>query len=48
LICFIFFFISFEKGFKIKSQVANKNWFVFFILKEKETQSRIKVNLKFD
>jgi len=29
------FFISFEKGFKVKSQLANKNWFIFFILKEK-------------
>jgi len=24
------FFISFEKGFKMKSQVAKINWFVFF------------------
>jgi len=41
LICFVFF-ISFEKGFKVKSQVANKNWFVFFNLKE----NRLKVELK--
>jgi len=36
------FFISFEKGFKMKSQVASKNWFVFFNLKE----NRLKVELK--
>jgi len=29
LICFCVFFISFEKVYN-KSQVANKNWFVFF------------------
>jgi len=33
------FFISFEKAFKMKSQVANMNWFVFFNLKE----NRLKV-----
>jgi len=27
--------LVFEKGFKTKSQVTNKDWFVFFILKEK-------------
>jgi len=27
-------FISFEKGFKMKSQVANENWFVFFYIRE--------------
>ena len=40
LTCFVFF-ISFEKSFKVKSQVANENWFVFFILK-KVTQNKIK------
>ena len=30
------FFISFEKGFKIKSQVANEYLFVFFILKKND------------
>jgi len=28
-------FISFEKSFKIKSQVANKNWFVSFYIERK-------------
>jgi hypothetical protein len=42
------FFISFEKSFKIKSQVANKIWFVFFNLKEKWTQGMIKIDLIFD
>jgi len=28
------FFISFENGFKMKSQVANENWFVFFDIEE--------------
>jgi len=28
--------------------VAKWNWFVFFYIEEKETQSRIKVDLKFD
>jgi len=32
LIVFVFF--SFENGFKMESQVANENWFVFLILKK--------------
>jgi len=32
------------KKFKIKSQVANENWFVFFNLEE----NRLKVEFKFD
>jgi len=47
LIGFVFF-ISFEKDFKIKSQVANKNWFVFLILKEKRLKVELKIDLKFD
>jgi len=34
LICFCVFFLVFENGFKMKSQVANENWFVFLILKK--------------
>jgi len=41
LIGFVFF-ISFEKGIKIKSQMTNKNWFVFLISK-KITQNRIEL-----
>ena len=37
------FLLVLKKGFKIKSQVANENWFVFFILKEKWTQGMIKL-----
>ena len=37
------FFISFEKGFKMKSQVANKNWFVFFMLKEEWLKVELKL-----
>jgi len=37
------FFINFEKGFKIKSQVANNNWFVIFILKEKGPKVELKL-----
>jgi len=43
LIGFVFF-IMFWKKFKIKSQVANENWFVFFNLEE----NRLKVKFKFD
>ena len=35
LICCVFF-ISFEKGFKMKSQAANENWFVFFFFNIEE------------
>ena len=41
-ICFIFILI-FLKSFKIKRQVANKNWFVFFILKEKWLKVELKL-----
>jgi len=34
LIAFVFF-ISFEKGFKIKNQMANKNWFISFYIERK-------------
>ena len=27
-------FFSFENGFKMKSQVANENWFMFFDIEE--------------
>jgi len=37
------FFISFEKGFKMKSQVANKKLVCVFNIKEKCTQSEIKL-----
>jgi hypothetical protein len=37
------FFISFEKGFEIKSQVAKWNWFVFFNIEEKWTHDKIKL-----
>jgi len=36
------FLLVLKKGFKMKSQVENKNWFVFFDLKE----NRLKVELK--
>jgi len=32
------FFISFKKGFKMKSQVANEYLFVFFMLKENDSK----------
>jgi len=38
---FCVFLLVFEKGFKVKSQVASKNWFVFFNLKE----NKLKVEL---
>jgi len=38
----LYFLFVFEKGFKVKRQVAKWNWFVFFILKKK----KLKVELK--
>jgi len=41
------FFISFEKGFKMKSQSGkSKDLFVFFNIKRKRTQSGIKIDLE--
>jgi len=39
------FFISFEKGFKIKSQVANEYLFVFFDIERKRLEVKLSVCL---
>ena len=47
LIGCVFFISFFEKSFKIKSQVANMNWLVFFNLKENKLKVWLN-GLKFD
>jgi len=48
LIGFVFFIKILKKGFKNKKASGKVNWFVIFYIKRKMTQSRIKVDLKFD
>jgi len=42
------YFLLVLKNFKIKAKWQKRIGLYFLILKEKETQSRIKVDLKFD
>jgi len=42
------FFISFEKSFKVKSQSGKNGIGLYFLILKKWTQSRFKVDLKFD